>query len=125
MNLYSQISSEDSTAIEFDGEIIEISGSACEPHFPEGEFAMMKFLSDTIKYPVIAAEKGIQGVVYVGFVINKDGSIDQVNAILGPDESLECEAERAISSMPKWEPAICEGEAMSVRYTLPITFSLH
>ncbi|MFT4600762.1 MAG: TonB family protein [Arenicella sp.] len=116
---------EDTSAIEFDGETLEISGSACLPHYVGGELAMMKFLGDTIKYPELAAELGIQGVVYVEFAINKDGSIEQVNAIHGPDESLECEAEKAIASMPKWEPAICNGKAFRISYTLPITFSLH
>jgi TonB family protein len=118
-----QISSEDSTAIEFDGEILEIGG--CEPEYSGGNVAILKFLNDTIKYPPLAQELGVSGIVYVQFVVNKDGSIEQVEAIHGPHELLECAAEDAIKAMPNWIPAICRGEAVRVRYTLPITFSLH
>ncbi len=71
-----------------------------QPQFPGGNAAMMKFLSDNIKYPVIAQENGIQGRVICNFVVERDGSITDVQVVRGVDPSLDREAIRVIQQMP-------------------------
>ena len=95
-----------------------------QPEFPGGNTAMMKFLSDNIKYPVIAQENGIQGRVITNFVVEKDGSITDVQVVRGVDPSLDKEAIRVIQSMPKWKPGKQRGSAVRVRFTLPVVFRL-
>ena len=75
------------------------------PEFPGGQQALFKYLSENVKYPVIAQENGIQGRVICQFVVNKDGSIVDVEVVRsGGDASLDKEAVRVIKSMPKWKP---------------------
>src|SRR5690606_4980152 len=95
-----------------------------QPEFPGGNAAMMKFLSDNIKYPVIAQENGIQGRVITIFVVERDGSITDVQVVRGVDPSLDKEAVRVIQSMPKWKPGKQRGSAVRVRFTLPVVFRL-
>ncbi len=94
------------------------------PSFPGGDMAMMKYMSDNIKYPVIAQENGIQGRVICQFVVNKDGSIVDVEVVRSVDPSLDKEAIRMIKSMPKWTPGKQRGKAVRVKYTLPVNFRL-
>lgn len=95
-----------------------------QPLFPGGNAAMMKFLSDNIKYPVIAQENGIQGRVICNFVVEKDGSITDVQVVRGVDPSLDKEAVRVIQQMPRWKPGKQRGQAVRVRFTLPVVFRL-
>ena len=95
-----------------------------QPEFPGGNTAMMKFLSDNIKYPVIAQENGIQGRVITNFVVERDGSITDVQVVRGVDPSLDKEAIRVIQSMPKWKAGKQRGSAVRVRFTLPVVFRL-
>jgi protein TonB len=95
-----------------------------QPEFPGGQAALMKFLSDNIRYPVIAQENGIQGRVICSFVVEKDGSITDVQVVRGVDPSLDKEAVRVIQSMPKWKPGKQRGKPVRVRFTLPIVFRL-
>lgn len=95
-----------------------------QPEFPGGNTAMMKFLSDNIKYPVIAQENGIQGRVITNFVVERDGSITDVQVVRGVDPSLDKEAVRVIQSMPRWKPGQQRGSAVRVRFTLPVVFRL-
>lgn len=94
------------------------------PEFPGGQAALMKFLSDNIRYPVIAQENGIQGRVICSFVVERDGSITDVQVVRGVDPSLDKEAVRVIQSMPKWKPGKQRGKPVRVRFTLPIVFRL-
>ncbi len=94
------------------------------PEFPGGQTAMMKFLGDNIKYPVIAQENGIQGRVICNFVVERDGSITDVQVVRGVDPSLDREAVRVIQSMPKWKPGKQRGAPVRVRFTLPVVFRL-
>lgn len=94
------------------------------PLFPGGEAAMMKFMGDNIKYPVIAQENGIQGRVICQFVVNKDGSIVDVVVVRSVDPSLDKEAIRMIQSMPRWTPGKQRGKPVRVKYTLPVNFRL-
>lgn len=95
------------------------------PEFPGGQQALFKFLSDNVKYPVIAQENGIQGRVICQFVVNKDGAIVDVEVVRsGGDPSLDKEAVRVIKSMPKWNPGKQRGKAVRVKYTVPVNFRL-
>lgn len=95
-----------------------------QPVFPGGTTALMKFLGDNIKYPVIAQENGIQGRVITNFVVERDGSISDVQVVRGQDPSLDREAVRVIKTMPKWTPGQQRGKAVRVRFTLPVVFRL-
>lgn len=94
------------------------------PGFPGGDAALFKYLSDNIKYPVIAQESGIQGRVICQFVVNRDGSIVDIEVVRGVDRSLDAEAMRVIAGMPKWSPGKQRGKAVRVKYTLPVNFRL-
>ena len=95
------------------------------PEFPGGQQALFKYLSENVKYPVIAQENGIQGKVVCQFVVNKDGSIVDVEVVRsGGDPSLDKEAVRVIKSMPKWNPGKQRGKAVRVKYTVPVNFKL-
>ncbi len=95
------------------------------PEFPGGQAELFKFLSQNVKYPVIAQENGIQGRVICQFVVNKDGSIVDVEVVRsGGDASLDKEAVRVIKSMPKWKPGKQRGKAVRVKYTVPVNFRL-
>ena len=95
------------------------------PEFPGGQQALFKYLSENVKYPVIAQENGIQGRVICQFVVNRDGSIVDVEVVRsGGDPSLDKEAIRVIKSMPKWKPGKQRGKAVRVKYTVPVNFKL-
>ena len=94
------------------------------PKFPGGDAAMMEFLRNTVKYPEEAMKNGIQGRVVVQFIIEKDGSISGAEVIKKVNEHLDAEALRVIGEMPKWTPGKQKGEAVRVKFTLPVTFRL-
>ena len=94
------------------------------PSFPGGQGALMQWLSSNIKYPVIAAENGVQGRVIIQFVVEKDGSVSGVTVAKSVDPSLDKEAQRVVKSMPKWIPGKQNGSAVRVKYTVPVTFKL-
>lgn len=94
------------------------------PMFPGGNGALMSWLSQNIKYPVIAAENGVKGRVIVQFVVEKDGSITDVVVVKSVDPSLDKEATRVIKNMPHWIPGRQNGSPVRVRFTVPVTFTL-
>jgi periplasmic protein TonB len=94
------------------------------PEFPGGELALRKWIGSNIKYPVIAAENGIQGKVYVTFVVDRDGSISNARIARGVDPSLDQEALRVVNNLPKWKPGKQRGKPVRVSYTVPINFQL-
>ncbi|NLO71687.1 MAG: energy transducer TonB [Porphyromonadaceae bacterium] len=94
------------------------------PSFPGGESAMYEWLSKNINYPVIAQENNIQGRVTCQFVVGRNGEIEDVRVVRGVDPSLDREAIRVIKAMPKWIPGRQGGNAVKVRYTLPVQFRL-
>ena len=95
-----------------------------QPEFPGGTAELFKYLNKAIKYPVIAQENGIQGRVVCSFVVNRDGSIVDIQVMRGVDPSLDKEAMRVISEMPKWKPGEQRGKPVRVRFTLPVQFRL-
>ncbi len=94
------------------------------PEFPGGEMALRTYIANAIKYPVIAQENGIQGKVYVTFVVSKDGSVTNASIARGVDPSLDKEALRVVNSLPKWKPGKQRGKPVNVSYTVPINFVL-
>ena len=94
------------------------------PQFPGGDAELMKYIQDHLKYPVIAAENGIQGRVIVRFVVSKTGEIQDVTVLRGVDSSLDKEAVRVIKSMPKWIPGKQNGNNVAVYFTVPVMFKL-
>lgn len=94
------------------------------PMYPGGDAALMGYLRDNIKYPTVAAENGVQGRVVVGFVVERDGSITDVNILRGVDPSLDREAMRVVKSMPRWNPGKQNGSAVRVKYQVPVSFRL-
>ena len=99
----------------------------CEnaPTFPGGTHAMYKYLAGNIIYPDEAKAAGKQGRVMVQFVVRKDGSISDVSVVKSAgDASLDKEAARAVSSMPKWNPGTQGGKPVNVQYTIPVQFKL-
>jgi len=94
------------------------------PTFPGGDAALMKYLNDHIKYPVVAEENGIQGRVICTFVVERDGSITDVKVMKSVDPSLDKEAIRVLKSMPHWIPGKQNGSAVRVKFTVPVTFRL-
>ena len=95
-----------------------------QPAFPGGQGALLQWLSQNIHYPAVAEENGIQGRVVVSFVVEKDGSISNVQVVRGVDPSLDKEAARVVKAMPKWTPGKQNGQAVRVKYNVPVTFKL-
>ncbi|MGQ1947448.1 energy transducer TonB [Geofilum sp. OHC36d9] len=94
------------------------------PEFPGGQAALQKYLASSVKYPVIAQENGIQGRVYIQFVINTKGEVTNATVLRGVDPSLDREALRVVEAMPKWKPGKQRNRPVRVSYTVPINFVL-
>lgn len=94
------------------------------PEFPGGEKALREFIANSVRYPVVAQENGIQGRVYVSFTVDKTGMVKDAEVARGVDPSLDQEALRVVKGLPQWSPGKQKGEAVDVRYTVPIQFAL-
>ena len=94
------------------------------PQFPGGEAALMKYVQSHINYPPMAAENNVQGRVVVQFVVDKTGKVGEVKVVRSVDKDLDKEAVRVCKSLPKFTPGRQNGQAVSVWYTLPVTFKL-
>lgn len=95
------------------------------PKYPGGEKAMLSYLSNNITYPATAKKEGIQGRVFVNFIIEKDGRVSEVKILRGIGGGCDEEALRVVSSMPDWEPGMQSGKAVRVSFNLPIKFKLN
>lgn len=94
------------------------------PAFPGGEKAMMKYISDNLKYPESAQTNGVQGRIVIRFVVSASGEINDVELMRGIDDACDQEAIRVVKAMPKWTPGKLNGKEVAVYYTLPIVFNL-
>ena len=94
------------------------------PSFPGGEAELFKYLGKNIKYPEMANSAGISGVVYVTFVVDKDGKIKDVKVLRGIGGGCDEEAVRVVKNMPAWKPGKQRGKSVTVQYNLPIRFTL-
>lgn len=94
------------------------------PEYPGGEEALRNDLSKAVKYPDEAKKKGISGKVYITFIVNESGKIEDPKIVRGVDPVLDKEALRAIQTLKTWEPGKQKGKAVKVSYTVPINFAL-
>ena len=95
-----------------------------QPEFPGGSAKLMEYIQKNLKYPMMARESGIQGRVFVGFVVEKDGEITKVQVLRGIGGGCDEEAVRVVQSLPKFKPGKQRGNPVRVQYTLPIVFRL-
>ncbi|MBI49531.1 MAG: energy transducer TonB [Crocinitomicaceae bacterium] len=86
------------------------------------QMEIIKYVSKNTKYPLIAKEAGIQGTVFVYFVVGKDGNVKDVKILRKVDPRLDKEAKRVVESLPKFEPGQQRGKSVSVQYTIPVKF---
>ena len=98
----------------------------CEqmPIFEGGDAALMKYLTDSVKYPELAKKHGVQGRVVIGFIVEKDGSLTDVKVLRHVDVALDAEALRVVKGMPKWIPGCQDEQLVRVRYNVPVSFRL-
>jgi protein TonB len=94
------------------------------PEFPGGMGELMKYLAENIKYPPLAKESGIQGRVFINFVVEPDGSISNVKVLRGIGGGCDEEAVRVVAKMPKWKAGMQRGKPVRVSYNLPVKFTL-
>ena len=94
------------------------------PEFPGGKDALIAYISKNLNYPEQAVEEGIEGVVYVSFVVEEDGKISNAKVLRGIGGGCDEEALRVVQRMPNWTPGKQRGEALRVKYNLPIRYKL-
>ena len=95
-----------------------------QPEFVGGQTALFNYLSNNVVYPPVAIQNNIQGRVVVSFIIEKDGSVSNVELKYGVDPLLDAEALRVVKAMPSWTPGKINGKPVRTLYALPITFRL-
>jgi len=94
------------------------------PEYPGGTTAMFDFIQKNVKYPESAKKKGIEGRVFVQFVVEKDGSLSSFTVLRGVSDDIDAEAIRVLKMMPKWKPGMKDGKPVRVQYTMPFKFQL-
>lgn len=94
------------------------------PKFANGDAALMQYLNAETHYPAEAARQNVQGRVIVGFIVERDGSISNVKVLRSVEASLDTEAVRVVSSMPRWTPGRQNGRTVRVKFQVPVTFRL-
>ena len=94
------------------------------PQFPGGMKALMEYISTNLRYPEDAKQQKTEGRVIARFTVKKDGSIGDVNIVRGVSPSLDAEAVRVLSGMPKWQPGMQDGKAVPTLYTVPVVFRI-
>jgi protein TonB len=116
----------------FDVEVVEEEVEAIafavvedKPIFPGGDAALMKFIADNTKYPEIAKENGIQGRVFIQFVIDSKVNVTKVTVAKGVDPYLDAEAQRVVNELPSWTPGKQRGKPVPVTFVVPINFKLY
>ena len=98
----------------------------CEqmPIFEGGDAALLKYLRENLKYPDNTKDRGVQGRLVIGFIVEKDGSLTDVKVLRPVDIDLDAEVLRLVKGMPKWIPGRQNGKRVRVRYLLPIHICL-
>ncbi|MBR6093018.1 MAG: M56 family metallopeptidase [Bacteroidales bacterium] len=94
------------------------------PEFPGGTTALFDFINKNVKYPKSARDKGIEGRVFVQFVVEKDGSLSSFTVLRGVSDELDAEAIRVLKVMPKWKPGMNDGKPVRVQFVMPFNFKL-
>ena len=98
----------------------------CEqmPTYEGGDAALLKYITDSVKYPELAKKHGVQGRVVIGFIVEKDGSLTDVKVLRHVDVALDAEALRVVKGMPKWIPGRQNEQRVRVKYNVPVSFRL-
>jgi periplasmic protein TonB len=94
------------------------------PSFPGGDYARVDYLQETLNYPTLALKRGIEGRVFVTFIIEKNGSISHVRVLRGIGGGCDEEAVRVIQNMPRWVPGKQNGQPVRVRFNMPFKFTI-
>ena len=94
------------------------------PEFPNGQEALMLYIAKQVKYPAEAKKAGAQGRVFIGFIVEPDGSLSDIKVLRGIGYGCDEEALRVVKSMPKWQPGMHRGKAVRVQYLVPVNFKL-
>lgn len=92
------------------------------PEFPGGMEALVKYMAENMKYPEDAKKQLVEGRVLVQFIVETDGSVSNIEVLRRVFPSLDAEAVRVISGMPKWIPGKQNGKVVRVKYTIPVSF---
>ena len=98
----------------------------CEqmPIFEGGDAALLKYLRENLKYPDNTKDRGVQGRLVIGFIVEKDGSLTDVKVLRPVDIDLDAEVLRLVKGMPKWIPGRHNGQRVRVKYNVPVSFRL-
>ncbi len=95
------------------------------PEFPGGDPALLKYIADSTRYPKDAKTQNIQGKVIVRFIVNANGSVEDVSVLKGVSPSLDTESVRVVKTLPKFTPGVLEGKTVPVWFMIPISFALN
>jgi protein TonB len=95
-----------------------------KPAFPGGDAALMKYVAENVKYPVVAQENGVEGTVYIRFVVTKLGTVGEAQVMRSADPLLDAEALRVVKSLPTWTPGKNNGNPVNVWFIIPVKFKL-
>jgi len=125
-NYTNQVESTSNLPAEYENQMADSIYSQPEimAEFPGGQEQLIKYIMDNVKYPEVAKEKGIQGKVFVQFVVDKKGKVCEANVVRGVQELLDKEALRVVNTMPDWKPGMDKGTQVKVQFTIPINFRL-
>lgn len=104
--------------------VVALAAEDGPPRYPGGQSAMNEYLIANTKYPADAKAEGVEGRVVCSFVVDEDGNVVEVKVVRSAHPSLDAEALRVISSMPKWQPGTKDGKPVRVRLSMPLTFKL-
>ena len=95
-----------------------------KPEFPGGQSALERYIKNNLRHPVSVRESNLQGRVVCEFVVNKDGSLSDIEIVRSNYPMMNDEVVRMLREMPRWEPGVLNEEQVRVRYTLPVQFHL-
>lgn len=110
--------------LRYEGKLYDLGNVELSPEYQGGQKALLKFLASKLKYPVRARENKVQGKVYIGFIVEKNGSLSDFKMVRGIGAGCDEEAIRVLKLSPIWKPGYVNGKPVRTSYTLPIAFQL-
>ena len=108
----------------YEGKLYDLANVELAPEFQGGQSALGKYLGSRLRYPAGARQNKIQGKVYIGFIVEKNGSLVDFRVVKGIGGGCDEEAIRVLRSSPSWRPGMASGKPVRTSYVLPITFQL-
>jgi len=108
----------------YEGKLYDLANVEIAPEFQGGQTALGKYLGSRLRYPAGARQNKIQGKVYIGFIVEKNGSLADFRVVRGIGGGCDEEAIRVLKSSPAWRPGMASGKPVRTSYVLPITFQL-